>query len=107
MFQWIISSSVLIVLFVILRFIFKNRISARLQYALWLIVLFRLLIPFNLWNSSFSLNTLVNSKTQYLYYFVNDLPINTSLADNTVSVAPDFSNDILKNTVGTYNTVRT
>lgn len=47
MMEWIISSSVLIVVIVILRFMLKGRISLRLQYGLWLLVLVRLLVPFS------------------------------------------------------------
>lgn len=42
-----VVASILIILIFILRFIFKNKINTRLQYALWLIVAVRLLIPIN------------------------------------------------------------
>lgn len=46
-----IVSSLLILLIFMLRFIFKDKINTRLQYALWLIIAIRLLIPFNFqWN---------------------------------------------------------
>ena len=44
--EWIISSSALIVAMVLLRRIMRGKISLRLQYALWLIVLVRLLLHF-------------------------------------------------------------
>ena len=50
----IISSSVLILVVVLLRFLLKGRISARLQYALWLTVLVRLLLPVSLFHSPLS-----------------------------------------------------
>jgi len=43
-----IASSLLILFIFILRFIFKGKINPRLQYALWIIVAVRLIIPFNL-----------------------------------------------------------
>ena len=46
--EWIISSSVLIVIVISLRALLKGRISLRLQYGLWTLVLVRLLIPFSL-----------------------------------------------------------
>lgn len=44
----LITSSVLILLITAVRFIFRDRISRRLQYALWGLVLLRLLLPFSL-----------------------------------------------------------
>ena len=41
----IITSSVLIVCIMLIRIIFKGKISSRLQYALWLLVALRLIIP--------------------------------------------------------------
>lgn len=45
MVEWIVSSSVLIAAVMVLRFILKGKISLRLQYALWALVLIRLLVP--------------------------------------------------------------
>jgi beta-lactamase regulating signal transducer with metallopeptidase domain len=50
----IISSSVLIGVLLLIRLLFRNLISRRVQYALWAIVLLRLLLPVNLPGSSFS-----------------------------------------------------
>ena len=44
----LITSSVLIPAVFLLRFLFRRTVSRRVQYALWLIVLLRLLIPVNL-----------------------------------------------------------
>ncbi len=46
MINWIVTSSVLILVVVLLRFLLRGKISLRLQYALWAIVLIRLLFPF-------------------------------------------------------------
>ncbi|MBO5228743.1 MAG: leucine-rich repeat protein, partial [Lachnospiraceae bacterium] len=54
MFEWIITSSILILVIVAIRYILKGKISLRLQYALWALVLARLLIPFSIGNSSIS-----------------------------------------------------
>ncbi|MBR4578947.1 MAG: hypothetical protein IKO22_04990 [Oscillospiraceae bacterium] len=54
MLEIIISSSVLILVIVLLRFLLKGKISARLQYALWLTVLVRLLLPVSLFPSPLS-----------------------------------------------------
>lgn len=53
--EWIITSSVLILIIVALRYFFKGKISLRLQYGLWVLVLIRLLIPFSMGNSSISI----------------------------------------------------
>lgn len=45
--NWIITSSVLILIFVAARRLLKGHISPLLQYGLWLIVLARLIIPVN------------------------------------------------------------
>lgn len=54
MFEWIISSGILIIIIVALRNVLKGKISLRLQYALWGLVLLRLLVPFSIGNSSIS-----------------------------------------------------
>lgn len=46
--EWIVTSSVLILVVLCLRFVLKGRISLRLQYGLWALVLLRLLIPLSI-----------------------------------------------------------
>lgn len=45
--EWIATSSVLLLGVIGLRFLLKGKISLRLQYGLWALVLLRLLIPFS------------------------------------------------------------
>lgn len=52
--EWIITSSVLILIVVCLRTLLKGKISLKLQDALWLLVLIRLLVPVNPLSSSIS-----------------------------------------------------
>lgn len=54
MINWIITSSILIVGVIILRRILRGRISLRLQYALWGLVLLRLLLPVSVGATTFS-----------------------------------------------------
>lgn len=54
MFEWLVSSSVLIVMIIALRFVVKGKISLRLQYGLWALVLVRLLIPVSFGGSPIS-----------------------------------------------------
>ncbi|MBR3975029.1 MAG: M56 family metallopeptidase [Clostridia bacterium] len=94
MFDWIISCSVLIIIFVFLRFIFKNKVSAKFQYSLWLIVLIRLLVPFNLFSSSFSLQNLFHSRFQYDYYFANELPLINTGFESFWETVPEAAGNI-------------
>jgi len=52
--KWIVTSSILIAVIITLRHILKGKISLRLQYALWGLALLRLLIPFSIGSSGFS-----------------------------------------------------
>ena len=64
MLAWIISSGVSVVSVLLIRRIFKGKISLRLQYALWLLVLVRLLIPVNIIDTDLSiLNFLTDRKS--------------------------------------------
>ena len=45
MMQWTVSSSVLILVVIALRYVLRGKLSLRMQYALWLLVLVRLLVP--------------------------------------------------------------
>lgn len=56
--EWILSSSALILAVCLGRFLLKGRISLRLQYALWTLVLLRLLMPVNLFESAMSVQNL-------------------------------------------------
>ena len=46
--EWALTSSVLILIVLAVRHLFRNRLSARLKYALWGVVLLRLLAPFQI-----------------------------------------------------------
>lgn len=59
--EWILSSSILIVSVIGLRTVLKGKISLRLQYALWGLVLLRLLIPVSFGSSDISVANLTVS----------------------------------------------
>lgn len=84
MLEWIISSSVLIAVVIALRFALKGKISLRLQYALWALVLVRLLIPFSFGSSSISVMNSVEQSTVYQ---------TTSQVVTTVQVPSDIIRD--------------
>ena len=52
--QWIVSSSVLIAAVIALRYLLRGRMGLRAQYALWLLVLVRLLVPVSFGTSTLS-----------------------------------------------------
>ena len=56
----IISSSVLILIVTCMRHFLKGKMSAKLQYALWLLVAVRLLVPISFGNSVLSVENITN-----------------------------------------------
>lgn len=58
MVEWIVSSSVLIAVVILLRFVLKGKINLRLQYALWALVLARLLVPVSFGDTALSVGNL-------------------------------------------------
>lgn len=59
MLAWIITSGITVASVLLIRHIFKGKIGLRLQYALWLLVLVRLLTPVNLIDSDISILNLI------------------------------------------------
>lgn len=59
--EWILSSSILILIVILLRFCLKGRISLRLQYAIWGLVLARLLIPVSFGSTHISVVNLADA----------------------------------------------
>jgi len=59
--EWILSSSILILIVILLRFCLKGRISLRLQYAIWGLVLARLLIPVSFGSTRISVVNLADA----------------------------------------------
>ena len=55
MVEWMISSSVLIVLVTAMRYFFRRRLPMRAWYALWLVVALRLLVPVSFAESGLSI----------------------------------------------------
>lgn len=60
----LISSSVLILVIVLFRQLFRNKVSQRLQYGLWLLVALRLLIPIQFGQSDYSITALTEKIEQ-------------------------------------------
>lgn len=73
--EWAITSSVLIAAVFILRLCLKGRISLRLQYGLWALVLVRLLLPISLGHTPVSvLNAVEAAPLNQVVTFVGDGP---------------------------------
>ena len=62
--DWIVTSSVLILAVTALRYLLRGRIALRLQYALWLVVLLRLLLPGQMGESTFSVLNAVTEQEE-------------------------------------------
>ena len=62
--DWIVTSSVLILVVAALRYLLRGKISLRLQYALWAIVLLRLLLPVQLGQTPFSVLNAVTEREE-------------------------------------------
>ncbi len=65
MIELIITSSVLILVVILMRYLLKGKISLRLQYALWALVLIRLIVPVTLFESPISVMNAVERSAAY------------------------------------------
>lgn len=84
MVEWIVSSSVLILIVTLLRFLLKGKIALRLQYALWALVLVRLLVPVSLGQSSLSVMNRVESKSyQTISQTLQDVKVYSDIIQHT------------------------
>ena len=73
--EWAVTSSVLILVVLALRQCLKGKISLRLQYGLWALVLVRLLLPFSLGHTPVSvLNAVDEAPLTQVVTFVGDGP---------------------------------
>lgn len=82
--EWILTSSVLILVVLFLRSALKGRISLRLRYALWAIVLVRLLIPFSFSDSAISVTGLARQPIARIESIVRE-PIRSDAYDAAVA----------------------
>lgn len=61
MMEWIVTSSAMILIVIALRGLLKGKISLKLQYGLWALVLIRLLLPFSIVDSAISVSNLLSA----------------------------------------------
>ena len=57
--EWFVSSAVLAALLIGAHYLLRGKISARLQYALWLVLLLRLLLPLSVGKTALSVANLL------------------------------------------------
>ena len=57
--EWFVSSAVLAALLIGAHYLLRGKISARLQYALWLVLLVRLLLPLSVGKTAVSVANLL------------------------------------------------
>ena len=101
--NWIITSSVLIIIVLLIRQLFKNKMSARMRYGLWLLVLIRLLVPVNMQSSNASILNLAAIFTEAADVYVNN---NFTSPQNQQAFLQnqDSSQDSnIQNNIGTQN----
>ena len=89
--EWIVTSSVLIAAIAALRCLLRGRISLRLQYALWAVVLLRLLLPVQLGHSSLSVLNAVETSTlpQYTQIGITQMPQLIAPQPSAPALTPD------------------
>ena len=63
MLNWILSASLLILVVIVLRYLLRGKLHPAVQYALWGLVLLRLLLPFSIARTPVSLSSAVEQTT--------------------------------------------
>lgn len=86
MINWMISSSVLILIVIGMRYFLKGKSSARLQYALWLLVAVRLLLPMSFGNSVLSIENITNQ----IFPKTEDVLVQDIAQENTSAEGEDI-----------------
>ncbi len=102
--ELIITSSTLIIFITIMRFVLKGRISLRLQYALWALVLIRLALPFPISESNMSvMNAVVPLMDQTIQSYTDE-PRNYAPGVNAIETfGPNTGDDPNINSVNAGN----
>lgn len=104
MIETIITSSVLILIISVLRYLLRGRISSRLQYGLWLLVVMRLVLPYSLFESPVSVMNVIPDFQRNDSIIVQPNSGNTMLPSYDAP-APQSIQEISDSTTGTTNTV--
>ena len=92
--EWILSSSILILIVIALRIVFKGKISLRLQYAIWGLVLLRLLIPVSFGSTDFSVANLTKKAETPTIVIQSTKPGENVQAEHPVQHPQEQTNEI-------------
>ena len=79
--DWIVGSSILIMMIFAVRKVFGMRISSRFRYALWAVVMIRLLCPAALWNNQQLMQNITEVSRQ-LFQSMNQQENELNMADS-------------------------
>lgn len=103
MLETIITSSVLIAVLILIRYFFKGKMNLRLQYALWLLVAVRLLVPFSLLYSPLSILNLVDigSQTQRMENPVVS-PLSEPVEQTKANIGEKITGDMDRSGISRY-----
>lgn len=98
--EFIITSTVLILIVIMLRHFIKGKIILRLQYAIWTLVLIKLLIPVSFFSSPISLMNAVQKTSAYSYAekALEDTRIYSDYISNT-ELTPDEASEVGRGTL--------
>ncbi len=101
--EWIIASSVLIAVIAAQRFILRGKVSLRLQYALWALVLIRLLVPVSFGVSTVSVMNAIPAPLPETV-----LPVDVPAGANNIpaGVTPEISFPALPENAGVAENVQ-
>ena len=66
--EWFVSSAVLAAVLIALRYVLRGRLSPKLQYGLWALLLLRLLVPVSVGQSAVSVENLVPAAEHRVLY---------------------------------------
>lgn len=100
--EWILSSSILILIVIALRSCFKGKISLRLQYAIWGLVLLRLLLPINIGSTSFSVANFT-SRTEPSDVVVNTVDQDAMIENDAITVIPQEQTNQMTQQLPSHN----
>lgn len=90
--ELILTSSFLIMAIILLRYLVSGKISFRLQYALWILVAIRLLFPFSLFDSTFSIINITDEIISFSQSFDNTeliKPIENQVIEKGTAITND------------------
>jgi beta-lactamase regulating signal transducer with metallopeptidase domain len=87
MVEWAVSSAVLAAAFIVLRYALRGRIGLRLQYALWGLVLARLLVPVSFGSSAISVMNALPEQTAPVVTPAPAAMLRTPVPEGTAAVS--------------------